>query len=163
MNRPAPLVLALLLGGCSTGGLTLAQGGMRVPSTSFASGHSASYTCRRYDPVTGALTDEVTVQDNIAPDQATVAALGAAVDGLLARLAAGAATGGAAARGPSAPAEPLTAIACLGEHAPGVPAPEAPTPGLRAAPAAQEAPNDTNPHPDASTVRDVLYAPWRRS
>src|SRR4051812_1084885 len=84
--RPAILALAALavgcavaaLTGCASSGYSLTQGGMSDATSSFASDHSYSYTSPKFAPVTGAMTDQVTVSRNITPNAQAVGAMASA-------------------------------------------------------------------------------------
>lgn len=112
--------LALPLAGCQEGGTGISQGGITAPGRSLLSGQSFAYQCERFDPESGAVTDRVSITNNVQPDQATIAALAAVAQAGIAKIAAAAPAVGpmAATRDQRAASPPLNVTACLGEHNP---------------------------------------------
>lgn len=123
-------VAAALLTGCASSDYSLNQGGMSDATSSFASDHSYSYTCAKFDPVTGAMTDQVTVSRNINPNAQAVGAMASAfqsVVGLVGAFAKPAPVPGPMGARPGIPpGYTLDVPTCLGEHGVNTPMP-APT------------------------------------
>jgi hypothetical protein len=132
--RPAIIALLALaagclvaaLTGCASSGYSLTQGGMSDATSSFASDHSYSYSCSKFDPVSGVMTDQVTVSRNINPNAQAVGAMAAAFQSVVGLV-------GAIARPPVPvplgtrpgipPGYTLDVPTCLGEHGVNTPMP----------------------------------------
>lgn len=162
----ASLLLAVPLAGCSSGGFSLSQGGMSDATNSFASDHSYNYSCSKFDPVTGAMTDQVTVARNINPNAQAVGAMASAfqsVVGLVGAIAKPPVPAPLGARPGLPPGSVLDVPTCLGEHGVNTPmaGPSNPTPPAQpVAPPRQPAAFDPGWHeginPDGERTRRLL-------
>lgn len=121
---------ALALAGCARGGASLTQGGWSDAVSSFGADHNFSFSCSKFDPTTGFMTDQVTVNRNLAPDAAVVAQAGAAIQGVIGLVGAAGkvAKPVAGPMGSARDAAPLTVASCLGEHGINFPMPLPPNP-----------------------------------